>query len=115
MLTHVQEYDPEDLKGQSEPTFGLDRALRAHKIDDDGIEMEDRAHINQDYHRAERKGTLDARDPVEIAGGDRKYAEMEHANRSSAREDDNDMRRKGSLVGGLKKRIGSLRHRNRDD
>ncbi|KAK5135360.1 hypothetical protein LTR08_005302 [Meristemomyces frigidus] len=110
-----REYDPEDLKGQSEPSFGLDRALRAHKIDDDGIEMEDRAHINQDFHRAERKGMLDSRDPVEIAGDEGKYADMEHANNSSARDYEDGLRRKGSVVGSIKRRIGSLRHRHQDE
>lgn len=112
---HVQEYDPEDLKGQSEPSFGLDRALQAHRINDDGIEMDDRAHINQDYHRAQRKGTLDARDPVEIAGGDAKYADMEHAN---SKDNDLSLHRGGSLRhagDSLKKRIGSLRHKKHDD
>ncbi|KAK3111610.1 hypothetical protein LTR53_012952, partial [Teratosphaeriaceae sp. CCFEE 6253] len=112
-----KEYDDEDVKGQSEPSFSLDRALQAHKIDDNGIEMEDRAHLMKDYHKAERKGTLDRRDPIAIAGNDAKYAELEHAN--VAKDADLDMKRGGSLrhAGeGLKKRLGSLRHRNdRDD
>ncbi|KAK6396861.1 hypothetical protein LTR81_025873 [Elasticomyces elasticus] len=108
-----KEYDDEDHKGQSNPTFALDRALKAHRIDDDGIEMGDRSHINKDYHRAERKGTLDTRDPIEIAGNDAKYAELEQAN---VRKDyEADVGRKNSVVGGLKKRIGSLRHRKDRD
>ncbi|KAK4550367.1 hypothetical protein LTR36_003334 [Oleoguttula mirabilis] len=110
-----KQYDPEDLKGQSEPTFSLDRALRAHKIDDDGIEMEDREHINKDFRKAERKGTLDARDPVQIAGSDAKYADMEYANNAHAREYEEGLRGHGSLKEGLKRRIGSLRHRKNDD
>ena len=108
-----QDYDPDDLKGQSEPTFSLDRALRAHKIDDDGIEMEDRAQIAKDFKDGQRKGTLDQRDPVEIAGDDAKYAELEMANASSS---DANGRAPGSLktaTGSLKKRFGSLRHRRR--
>lgn len=80
--------------------------------------MEDRQHINQDYHRAQRKGTLDARDPVEIAGNDAKYAELEHANRPRAYDEGQDtgnIARSGSLREGLKRRIGSLRHRKNDD
>ncbi|KAK0914384.1 hypothetical protein LTR02_001769 [Friedmanniomyces endolithicus] len=107
-----REYDDEDHKGQSEPSFSLDRALRAHKIDDDGIEMGDRAQINRDYHRAERKGTLDTRDPVEIAGNDAKYAGLEHAN--VAKDVDADNKHGGGLRG-LKNRIGSLTHRKHDD
>ncbi|KAK0257445.1 hypothetical protein LTR91_019392 [Friedmanniomyces endolithicus] len=107
-----REYDDEDHKGQSEPSFSLDRALRAHKIDDDGIEMGDRAQINRDYHRAERKGTLDTRDPVEIAGNDAKYAGLEHAN--VAKDVDADNKHGGGLRG-LKNRIGSLTHRKHED
>ncbi|KAK5124264.1 hypothetical protein LTR85_001967 [Meristemomyces frigidus] len=110
-----REYDPEDLKGQSEPSFSLDRALRAHKIDDDGIEMEDREHIAKDYHKAERKGTLDSRDPVEIAGDEGKYADMEHANSAHAIAYEDGLRRHGSLKEGLKRRIGSLRHPRKND
>jgi hypothetical protein len=75
--------------------------------------MGDRSHINKDYHRAERKGTLDTRDPIEIAGNDGQYAELEQAN---VRKDyEADVGRKNSVVGGLKKRIGSLRHRKDRD
>nr|OQO18503.1 hypothetical protein B0A51_16723 [Rachicladosporium sp. CCFEE 5018] len=104
-----KEYDPEDLKGEAEPGFSLNRALKAHKIDDNGIEMEDHAAINRDYHRAERKGTLDARDPVTIAGDDRKYAELAHANDTDLHH--NEMHRKGSIKQSLKQRIGSLRRK----
>lgn len=79
--------------------------------------MEDRAKISQEYHNAQRKGTLDDRDPVRIAGDDGRYADLEIANTK-----DNDaggnLRRGGSLraVGdGLKKRIGSLRKKHKDD
>ena len=76
--------------------------------------MGDRSQINRDYHRAERKGLLDARDPVEIAGNDAKYVEAEQA--AYARDNDaSDVKRSGSIRADLKKRIGSLRHRNRDE
>jgi len=118
-ITHTaQDYDPEDLKGQSEPTFSLDRAFQAHKIDDRGIEMGDRAHIKQDYHNAQRKGTLDARDPVEIAGGDGKYVDAELANYARSHDNDATVKRTVSIRAAgdsLKKRIGSLRHRNHDE
>ena len=112
MLTKAQEYDPEDLKGQAEPGFSLDRALKAHKIDDNGIEMEDHAHLNRDYHRAERDGSLDGRDPVTIAGDDRKYHELARTNDTDLQHD---MNRGGSIkkrVGSIKRRIGSLRHKD---
>ncbi|KAF2723304.1 hypothetical protein K431DRAFT_283112 [Polychaeton citri CBS 116435] len=113
-----KEYDPDDLKGQSEPSYSLDRALRAHKIDDNGIEMEDRAGISRDCHKAERKGLLDSRDPVAIAGDDAKYTDLQRANDTDAHAAP---RRSGSLrhgVEGLKKRVGNAVHRrqgSRDD
>jgi hypothetical protein len=74
--------------------------------------MEDRAQIDADYHEAQRRGTLDDRDPVVIAGDDSKYVDMEIAN-----SHDNDIhsrpKRTGSLSGALKKRIGSLRHKGK--
>nr|POF13035.1 hypothetical protein CFP56_10183 [Quercus suber] len=105
-------YDKDDLKGQSEPGFSLDRAMQAHKIDENGIEMEDRAALMKDYHKAEREGTLDKRDPVVIAGDESKYNDAYYANSR-----DNDAARMGgigpssSIKEGIKKRIGSLRHR----
>lgn len=107
-----QDYDPADLKGQAEPGFSLDRALRAHKISDSGIEMEDRAHIDSDYAAAKRNGTLDPRDPVVIAGGEAKYVDMEIANSNDA-DIQSRPRRKSSLTGNLKRRIGSLRHKGK--
>ena len=63
------------------------------------------------YHEAERRGKLDPRDPVEIAGDDGKYVDMELA--AEARANDRDV--KGHGFGSLKKRIGSLKHRQRDE
>lgn len=80
------------------------------------MEMTDHAKISNDYHRAARKGTLDARDPVAIAGDDGKYAELEIANARASTSDD--VKRTGSLRAAgenLKKRIGSLRHRKQND
>ncbi|EMC95133.1 hypothetical protein BAUCODRAFT_157635 [Baudoinia panamericana UAMH 10762] len=113
-----KDYDPTDLKGQSEPTYSLDRALQAHTINDNGIEMEDRADRMRDYRTAERKGTLDTRDPVEIAGDDGKYVDMEYAAYKNDRENEENVQRSGSLRAAgasLKKRIGSLRHRKDHD
>ena len=72
--------------------------------------MEDRAPLMEDYHRAERKGTLDQRDPVEIAGDDSRYVDMEIAN---SRDTDAGGMKK-STGGSLKHKIGSLRHRKHD-
>ena len=112
VLTDIQEYDNEDLKGESEPGFSLSRALQAHRIDENGIEMEDRAHIDESYHAAKRNGTLDERDPVAIAGNDSKYVDMEIANSKDA-DVGSRPGRSGSLTANLKHRIGSLRHKGK--
>lgn len=96
-----KDYDPDDLKGESEPTFSLDRALRAHTINENGIEMEDRS-----------QKPKDKRDPVDIAGGESAYVDMEIAGMSKDADAEGAKR---SVAGSLKKRIGSLRHRHRDD
>ena len=109
--TTRQDYDPDDLKGQGD-TFGLDRALRAHRIDDNGaIEMQDSAALRKDYKKQERQGMLDKRDPTTIAGDDGKYADIQAAN-------DTDLHKSHSIKaagGNLKKRIGSLRRKNREE
>ena len=114
LTRYIQDYDPEDLKGESEPAFSLDRALKAHKIDDRGIEMEDRTHIGKDYHAAERNGTLDRRDPVEIAGDDGKYVDLEMRNGADTGDVTSFRSEMKSELGSLKKRIGSLAKRNKD-
>lgn len=80
--------------------------------------MEDHAHLMKDYHNAERQGTLDTRDPVEIAGNDGKYVDAEMASYANSRDNDAAVKRTGSLRAAgdsLKKRIGSLRHKNHED
>lgn len=107
-----KDYSPDDLKGKGD-TFELDRALRAHKISDDGgIEMQDGRNLRKSYDQQQRAGAIDSRDPVEIAGGQDKYVEMEFAH---TRDADARVKRSGSLRDGLKKRIGSLRRKHHDD
>ena len=74
--------------------------------------MQDGRTLRKSYDQKQREGPIDSRDPVDIAGGQDKYVEME-----SARTRDNDagVKRSGSLRDGLKKRIGSLRKKHRDD
>lgn len=110
-----KDYDADDLSGMAEPAFSLDRALRAHKIDDNGIEMSERSQLKKDFETAERNGALDKRDPMDIAGGQAKYVELENKN---DKEYNSNINRSSSLrlAGeGLKKRLGSLRRKNRDD
>jgi len=112
---HGVEYLPEDLKGKSEPTFSLDRAMKAHKIDDNGIEMEDRQQIMKDYKDAKRRGSLDPRDPVDIAGGNSQYADAEFAQtRDNYKSSESEIHRSGSLKEGLKKRIGSIKKKKNE-
>jgi len=110
-----KDYSPDDLKGRGD-NFELDRALQAHlKLDGDAMEMQDRSRISRDYHAAERNGTLDRRDPVEIAGGESKYVDLEIA---QARSSTTDVQRTSSIRQAgesLKKRIGSLRKKKNDD
>lgn len=115
-LTSLKDYDPDDLKGQGD-TFGLDRALRAHKIDDTTgeIELQDSSALRKEYKKKERQGLLDTRDPTDIAGDDGRYTDVQAAN-------DTDLhtgpRRSGSLRAAgdsIKRRIGSLKHKHRDD
>ena len=106
--SRLQDYDPDDIRGQGD-SFALDRALRAHKIDDDGaIEMQDSAALRQEYKKQERQGMLDKRDPTTIAGDDRNIADITAAN-------DTDLHKSHSLKDSLKKRVGSLRRKNRDE
>jgi hypothetical protein len=96
-----QDYDKNDLKGKSEPTYSLDRQLRNTSLEENGIEMSDRSN-----------GKKDRRDPVELAGGESKYVDMEIANTN---DHDAGVQRSGSLRAGLKKRIGSLRRKKDSD
>lgn len=71
-----QDYAKEDVHGQGEPSFSLDRALQAHTIHERdfdghrGIELTERP--------GKDKKTVDTRDPVEIAGGESRYMDMQH-------------------------------------
>jgi len=77
--------------------------------------MEDRAGIDRSYHEAQRKGTLDTRDPVEIAGDDGKYADLEFKNmRDNYESSSSDPHRSKSVKESLKKRIGSLRKKKEE-
>lgn len=74
--------------------------------------MQDGRNLRKSYDQQQRAGAIDSRDPVEIAGGQDKYVEMEFAH---TRDADARVKRSGSLRDGLKKRIGSLRRKHHDD
>jgi len=65
---------------------------------------------DRDHNKKDRKG-LDTRDPVEIAGGDARYTDLQHA----ADVDAHPVQRHGSLKEGLKRRIGSIRKKGLDE
>lgn len=106
MANSPQDYAPGDLKGKGD-TFLLDQALQAHTINENGIEMSETA-----FKNAKANGTLDNRDPVTIAGGEAAYADYARANDVDVARNRSDS---GGLRSGLKKRIGSLRRKNRED
>lgn len=79
-----QDYDRDDIKGKGEPAFSLDRALKAHTIHERdfdghrGIEMSDRPLMsNYDKMNSPNGKSVDKRDPVTIAGDDRRYGELQ--------------------------------------
>ncbi|KAF2217827.1 hypothetical protein CERZMDRAFT_92470 [Cercospora zeae-maydis SCOH1-5] len=86
-----KEYHPDDLKGKGDE-FELDRAMKKHTINENGIEMSDKK-----------------RDPINVSDGEpyADYASTRDADTGRNRSDS------GGLRAGLKKRIGSLRKKNR--
>ena len=83
--------------------------MRAHKIDDSGnagIELQERGPLMRDHD-----------DPVELAGGESKYADMEisRADASGSGGISRPRAESHGLRDGLKKRIGSLKHKHRDE
>lgn len=65
---------------------------------------------------SDRSNKKDHRDPVELAGGESKYVDMEFAKTNDHDAGGNaGVQRSGSLRAGLKKRIGSLRRKKDSD
>lgn len=98
-----QDYHPDDIKGKGEPSYSIEKALKEHKIHGDKEDNADRGAsgeatgIEMQNHPG---GTVDSRDPVDIAGGRQRYTDSEHGTASTP---------KPHALNGLKKRIGSLR------
>lgn len=91
------QYHPDDIKGKGEPSYSIEKALKEHRISDDG-------------HRR------DMAEGIEMTSQHRRSG----SGRISIDEDGSGVRRSGSfgkrLSGsGLKKRIGSLRSRMHSD
>ena len=88
------QYHPDDIKGKSEPSYSIEKALKEHNLNDrekegpDGVEMTDRTRSRNNSN----------------------------AYRSDAFGDENGQQigRSGSLSNKLKKRIGSLRRGSKD-
>ena len=83
--------------------FSLNRKLKTHGINENGIELEDRA-------RSSQNGTMDHRDPVAIAGGEGKHVDMQLAN-----ADTSESRVRTNGIGSLRKRLGSMKQKNREE
>ena len=113
----MQEYDDDDIRGQGEPSYSLDRALQNHTIHERdfdghrGIELSDRPLMSGHNQGKDRK-SLDTRDPIVIAGNDAKYTDLQHAADTDAHPTP---LRKGSIKEGLKRRIGSIRKKGLDE
>ena len=82
----LQDYARDDVEGQGEPSFSLDKALKAHTIHErdfdghQGIEMSNRPLMSSyDARDSRDRKNLDSRDPVEIAGGEGKYQDLQNA------------------------------------
>jgi len=122
VLISSQDYDRDDVEGQGEPAYSLDRALKKHTIHERdfdghrGIELSDKPMMSGSRRSTDGKN-LDPRDPVEIAGGDRRYGDLQdqaevgnHVSGSNAKHHDVDshvdrtssLRKAGE---GLKKRL----------
>ncbi|KAE9973838.1 hypothetical protein BLS_003388 [Venturia inaequalis] len=99
------EYHPDDLKGKGEPSYSIEKALKEHKLLDDEDRADRVARGQASGIELQDQSPYDARDPVTIAGGQQRYAELEH--RSAGRRSGEHKRQSGSFEG-LKKRIGSL-------
>lgn len=66
-----------------------------------------------DHNRRKDRKSIDHRDPVEIAGDDAKYTDLQHASDVDAHR--HNQQRKGSIKDGIKRRIGSIKHKGLDE
>lgn len=65
-----------------------------------------------DYDKSKKdRKSIDARDPVAIAGDEGRYADLQHA----ADVDAHPIKRHGSLRDGLKRRFGSIKKKGLDE
>ncbi|KAJ9668952.1 hypothetical protein H2201_000778 [Coniosporium apollinis] len=105
------DYHPDDLKGKGEPSYTIDKQLKEHKAyentygesgvagESSGIEMTSRPR-NKSVSHADSTGATDYQY--------QRVYEEEHAASSVGRS------RGNSVTEGLKKRLGSLRRKNKD-
>jgi hypothetical protein len=101
-----------------EPAFSLNRALKAHTIHERdfdgqrGIELSDRP-LMSDYNKQKDRKQLDERDPVEIAGGESRYADLVTAADTDAHTHNRTGSSLRKVSDGLKKRL-CVRRRHQD-
>lgn len=97
MLTLIQDYHPDDIKGKGEPNFTLDRALKQHKDHGEhgGIEM-------KSQHRPRR--SLDQYGATEMTGGREALGRIDERPGAGPRRTSS----LGKQAGGFRKRFGSM-------
>jgi len=84
----------------------IEKALKEHKIHGDEARA-DRGAYGETSGIEMQSHPVDSRDPIDIAGGQQKYADLEH--HAAVSEVSGEHKRHS--LGGLKKRIGSLRRK----
>ncbi|KAL3422161.1 hypothetical protein PVAG01_06317 [Phlyctema vagabunda] len=114
------QYHPDDLKGKGEPSFTIERALKEQKRHDHRRVLSDGNSAYEMQAPRSRSSGGGARGHSGSVSGD--YLSPEHAanrvsgNDMSYAEYEGDMQRRqstGGKLGGLKKRLGSLRRKAR--
>lgn len=118
-LTKAQNYHPNDLKGKGEPSYSIEKQLKDHKrrisgsgADGNAVELADRSRAPSTREYADGVEPV-AEEPRELSP--RKVEAAGGSNASASALQGQSHRREGSGSGleGLKRRIGSLRHKDK--
>ncbi|KAJ9615680.1 hypothetical protein H2200_001756 [Cladophialophora chaetospira] len=96
------QYSPEDIKGKGEPSYSIEKALKEHKISDDGQKTNGTQGIEMRTRHRSSSGV--ASGTVDRSGWDDGEPAIGRSGSISKR-----------LSGGLKKRFGSIKRSNREE
>lgn len=103
------EYHPDDIKGQGEPAYSIERRMKQHNLD---------SKYGVDNHFEEEPESIEMQSPTQSQTRNRAGSKGD-AITSSYADNSNSTElgagRRESLGGKLKRRIGSLRRNNGDD